>query len=101
MIKIVATHPLLRLVILCEQIMAMTSYITASSVKSNKCANRLPKPSVHERPYKCPIENCDRRFSRSDELTRHIRIHTGQKPFQVKFNVKIRILLVTKSCCGY
>ena len=32
---------------------------------------------VHERPYACPVNECDRRFSRSDELTRHIRIHTG------------------------
>uniref|UniRef100_A0A4W6DKD2 C2H2-type domain-containing protein n=1 Tax=Lates calcarifer TaxID=8187 RepID=A0A4W6DKD2_LATCA len=31
-----------------------------------------------------PGDGCDRRFSRSDELTRHVRVHTGQKPFQCR-----------------
>uniref|UniRef100_A0A1I7WG33 C2H2-type domain-containing protein n=1 Tax=Heterorhabditis bacteriophora TaxID=37862 RepID=A0A1I7WG33_HETBA len=48
-----------------------------------KYSQRSAKIPLHERPYKCPRDDCDRRFSRSDELTRHIRIHTGQKPFQV------------------
>jgi hypothetical protein len=39
--------------------------------------SRPSKTPVHERPYACPVNECDRRFSRSDELTRHIRIHTG------------------------
>ncbi|XP_067107241.1 E3 SUMO-protein ligase EGR2 [Osmerus mordax] len=50
-------------------------------------ARKTPASSngpAKEKPFTCPMENCDRRFSRSDELNRHIRIHTGHKPFQCR-----------------
>ncbi|KFP63093.1 Wilms tumor protein, partial [Cariama cristata] len=37
-----------------------------------------------EKPYQCDFKDCERRFSRSDQLKRHQRRHTGVKPFQCK-----------------
>lgn len=34
-----------------------------------------------ERPFECTWPSCGKKFSRSDELTRHYRTHTGEKRF--------------------
>ena len=35
-----------------------------------------------ERPYVCDWENCSKSFARSDELSRHKRMHTGEKRYE-------------------
>ena len=37
---------------------------------------------IGEKPYQCTWDGCTWKFARSDELTRHFRKHTGQKPFR-------------------
>lgn len=52
--------------------------------RARKSTNPSSTSTTKEKPFTCPMGACDRRFSRSDELNRHIRIHTGHKPFQCR-----------------
>lgn len=41
----------------------------------------LSLPPSGEKPFSCSWDGCDKRFARSDELSRHRRTHTGEKKF--------------------
>ena len=52
------------------------------------CYSESPYLGVHrviqtrERPFFCPWKECGWKFRRSDELKRHFRRHTGEKPYR-------------------
>lgn len=46
-----------------------------------ECNKPLFLSGSGEKPYKCPTEGCPWKFSRSDELNRHKRKHTGLRPY--------------------
>ncbi|XP_066123487.1 F-box only protein 41 isoform X3 [Saccopteryx bilineata] len=52
--------------------------------RGGKCSSRCFCPRPHAKAFACPVESCVRSFARSDELNRHLRIHTGHKPFQCR-----------------
>lgn len=70
----------------CSSVLDSLLFSNPSTSKSRSQSTKTGtrKGAPREKPFSCPVENCDRRFSRSDELNRHVRIHTGHKPFQCR-----------------
>lgn len=48
-----------------------------TSVDSFNCERQADSAFSGEKPHACTFPGCEKRFSRSDELTRHSRIHTN------------------------
>ncbi|CAK6974740.1 early growth response protein 4-like [Scomber scombrus] len=63
-------------------IVNLSSVHATGAPKLSRGGRRSPAKGLKAKPFTCSVQGCDRRFSRSDELNRHVRIHTGQKPFQ-------------------
>ncbi|CAO3628348.1 unnamed protein product [Mucor fragilis] len=47
--------------------------------------NLLNDPVIDEKPFSCTWAECSKSFSRRSDLSRHIRIHTGERPYHCKW----------------
>lgn len=61
-----------------SSLLPLTSPLVAAVCRAPRTGHHV---TTTHRPHACPAVDCPRRFSRTDELTRHLRVHTGQKPF--------------------
>ncbi|KAE8736829.1 hypothetical protein FOCC_FOCC017715 [Frankliniella occidentalis] len=67
----------------------LSSITTTTPAAPRGAVAIAPKPPAQvsdtlwcsEKPFECQWDRCGRRFSRSDELSRHKRTHTGEKKF--------------------
>ncbi|KAI0984163.1 hypothetical protein GJ496_011999 [Pomphorhynchus laevis] len=70
-----------------EENMEVKHYLNKKKTGSKKKSmgysksSRINKTGQRSKNYQCEVHNCNRKFFRSDELARHVRIHTGDKPF--------------------
>jgi hypothetical protein len=53
----------------------------AASTPASPQIRKTPKKQPKEKKYACNWENCTKAFYRADELKRHTRVHTKEKPF--------------------
>lgn len=53
--------------------------LTGNQLSCSWVPSSSPLPG--EKPFTCSWEGCDKKFARSDELSRHRRTHTGEKKF--------------------
>ena len=64
---------------------------TGMELKSESFFEANDYISLGEKPYSCP--HCDRQFVQVANLRRHVRVHTGERPYKVRISKRLPLHL--------